>query len=38
MLRTLLLFALVGLSVTLQFVSNHECHGEEKVSSPSVPC
>jgi hypothetical protein len=25
-----LLFALVGLSATLQFVSNHECIGEEK--------
>jgi hypothetical protein len=30
MLTAILLFALFGLSATLQFVSNHECIGEEK--------
>jgi hypothetical protein len=30
MLTATLLFALFGLSATLQFVSNHECIGEEK--------
>ncbi len=32
-----LLFALFGLSATLQFVSNHECIGEEK-ECPECAC